>query len=84
MRAAIEATADTTVTEADLAENEEATEESIIAERQYEKYQEVVEAYLGAADITEDEAVLSTISFDQFMSIKETPAEASASVSTEG
>lgn len=83
MRAAIEATADTTVTEADLAESEEATEESIIAERQYEKYQEVVEAYLAAADITVDEAVLSTISFDQFLSIVETPAEASASVSTE-
>lgn len=84
MREAIEAEADTTVTEDDLAESEDATEESIIADRQAELYSEVTEGYLADADWTVNEKVLAKINFDHYLTIiEETAEETEAAFETE-
>lgn len=76
---AIRDTADTEVSEEELAEaqeeNENATEASIISERQNELYNEVTDGYKDSAEITVNEKALKKISFKKFLQIKQEDIE---------
>lgn len=84
MQDAIEATADTEVTEEELAEaGEDATEDTVISQRKSDLYNEVTEGYKDSADWTVNESVLKKISFKNFLSIVQEESTEEVSAETE-
>lgn len=86
MEDAIKDTADSEVTEEELAaaqeEDENATEDTILSQRQNDLYTEITDGYKDSADITVNDSVLKKISFKKFLQIKAETDEEENSVET--